>query len=241
MKLLIAGCSHTSGSEIDGSEDSIFNRQHSFGNLLAKKFGYDPINIASPGATNPTIARSIIEWFSTEYTAGDKVFVLAAWTESSRMEIPMSRITWYDQHNPCHDWFSASSRRYLRINSGYMGGTDDERELIPAYHRFMVNNETYLQITSANAVLQIQYFLKMHQVDYVMCNTMHMFTPNDYIQFYIDQIDNAKYMDMSDSFFWKYKNSGHENTKAKYWHHGEVPHQLYADELYSFIKHDNLL
>jgi hypothetical protein len=33
--LLIAGCSHTAGSEIDGSEDSKHNRKHSYGNQLA--------------------------------------------------------------------------------------------------------------------------------------------------------------------------------------------------------------
>ena len=62
--MLIAGCSHAAGSEIDGSEDSQFNRANSFGNVLAEQLGYKPINIAINGSTNSGIARSVIEWYN---------------------------------------------------------------------------------------------------------------------------------------------------------------------------------
>ena len=42
--MLIAGCSHTAGSEIDGTQDSVHNRQNSYGNLVAKNLGLVPIN-----------------------------------------------------------------------------------------------------------------------------------------------------------------------------------------------------
>ena len=44
--LLVAGCSHMAGSEIDGKEDSTFNRQHSFGALIAKHLGRKVIHVA---------------------------------------------------------------------------------------------------------------------------------------------------------------------------------------------------
>ena len=92
--MLIAGCSHTSGSEIDGSEDSPFNRSHSYGGVLAEKLGYKAINIAEPGSTNPTIARSILQWFDTEYKPEEmEVFVVVGWTEVTRMEVPTERIS----------------------------------------------------------------------------------------------------------------------------------------------------
>jgi hypothetical protein len=34
-------------------------------------------------------------------------------------------------------------------------------------------------------------------------------------------------------------NLGYVNPKAKYGHHSEAPHKLYADELYNFIKANN--
>ena len=37
-------------------------------------------------------------------------------------------------------------------------------------------------------------------------------------------------------FFWRYRDLGYNNPKARYWHHGEEPHKLFADELYQFIE-----
>jgi hypothetical protein len=108
----------------------------------------------------------------------------------------------------------------------------------------MANNTQYLEIVSANAVLQIQYFLKMHNVDYTMCNVMHMFTSDKHLDFYTSLIDTTKYMHMDDnelSFYTKYKTEGYTNPKAKYWHHNEVPHRLYADELFNFIGENKCL
>ena len=48
--LLVAGCSHMAGSEIDGNEDSTFNRQHSFGALVAKHLGRKVVHVAQVGA-----------------------------------------------------------------------------------------------------------------------------------------------------------------------------------------------
>ena len=67
--LLIAGCSHAAGSEIDGTEDSSYNRQYSFGNLLANKLGCRAINISSSASNNQCIARTILEWFSECYNS----------------------------------------------------------------------------------------------------------------------------------------------------------------------------
>lgn len=238
--MLIAGCSHAAGSEIDGTEDSKYNRDHSFGGLLARKLGYEPINIASNGGTNPTIARSVLEWFSSNYNKNEmEVVVLIAWTESSRIEIPVNRSCCYHMANPASDLQSSTDNFYLRINQGFMGGTPEEINIMPYYHKFIANHLEYLEILSVNYILQIQYFLKMHQINYIMCNTLHMFTQSNCLKFYIDQIDSSKYIDFNNNdnaFYWYYRNAGHENPKAKYWHHGEIPHKLYAEKLYTFIQ-----
>ena len=238
--MLIAGCSHTAGSEIDGNEDSEYNRLHSYGAVLAEKIGYQPVNIAEPGATNPTIARSIIQWFNTEYKPDEMdVFVVIGWTECIRMEVPTERISWYDRHCTNWDWFADTGRYYWRINMGWAGGDPEEKELIPRYHKFMAENERYLELVTINAVLQLQYFLKSMNVDYVMCNTMHLVSENTHTKFYIDCVDRTKYMDFMNNdraFYWYYRNLGYENPKAKYWHHSSIPHKLHAEELYNFIE-----
>jgi hypothetical protein len=168
-----------------------------------------------------------------------EVFVVVGWTESTRMEVPTHRVSCYDQHCNCWDYFALSGRNYWRINMGWPGIDPEEKELIPRYQRFMAENESYLEIVSANCVLQIQYFLKSLNVDYVMCNTMHVFTPNKHNDFYVSCMDKTKYMNIMDdneAFYLKYKSLGYKNPKAKFWHHDETPHKLFAEDLYNFIE-----
>lgn len=237
--MLIAGCSHSAGAEIDGTQDSFYNRQNSFGNLLADKMGYRPVNISSSAASNQTIARLILEWFRYNYNdQGMEVFVTIGWTESSRMELPSTMGTDYSTTNTTSDWLSKFDTRYFRINQGWAGGPGYEARVTPTYQRFIANNLTYLEILSCNLVLQLQYYFKSLGVDYVMSNTMNMFTRNSHTELYLDLIDKNKYMDFDnndEAFYWKYKNAGYSNAKAQYWHHNEEPHRLFAEKLYNFI------
>lgn len=239
---LIAGCSHSAGSEIDGNLDSGYNRDNSFGSLLANKMGYRPLNISINGATNTGIARSILMWFDQNYKPDEMdVYVIIGWTESSRLEIPAKhRPSDFHSGNPSIEWYDSSANSYLRINYGWEGSGSYEKEIIPKYHQFMAENETYLEYQAASNVLLVQYFLKSLNVPHVMCNTMHMFVPDDhFVSYLLKMIDGRYYYNFDkgqdESFYWKYKNLGYENSKAKYWHHSEEPHRLYAEELYKFI------
>lgn len=243
---LIAGCSHSAGSEIDGTEDSQSNRDRSFGSLLAKKLGYEPVNIALNGATNSGISRSILMWFAEHYNPDEMdVFVCVGWTESSRLEVPARlRPGYYNDGNASAAWYDSSANSFMRVNFGWEGGNDEERQMLPPYHRFMAENQDMLEIWSSKDILLIEYFLKSKNLPYVMCNTMHMFDLHrcfaSFTQYLINQIDDTRYYKplatQDESFYWKYKNLGHTNDKAKYWHHGEIPHIMYAEELYTFVK-----
>lgn len=239
---LIAGCSHIAGSEIDGKQDSKYNRENSFGSLLAARMGYRPLNIAINGATNTGIARSVLMWFNENYNPDTMdVYVIIGWTESSRMEIAATdRPSDFHSGNPAIEWYDSSANSYIRINYGWEGHTGYEKRTIPDYHKFMEKNEVYLEYQCASNVLMLQYFLKSMNVPYIMCNTMHMFTPNEhFISYLVSMIDSKYYYNFDkgqdEAFYWKYRNLGYENILAKYWHHNEEPHKLYAEELYKFI------
>jgi hypothetical protein len=237
--MLITGCSHAAGSEIDGTQDSDFNRSNSFGNLLARKMGYRPINIASLGSTNNCISRTTLEWFSKFYDPNEmEIFVLVAWTESSRIEVPTDRDCYYNMANKNAAWNSPTSTNYFRINLGYTGGNDEEKVLFPKYHKFMAENMKFLELAGLNLALQLQYFFKSLNVKYLMCNTMSMFENDRHTSFYFNLLDKNRYLEPSSSelsFYWYYKNLGYQNIKAKYWHHGEDPHRLYSEKLFKFI------
>ena len=243
--MLITGCSHAAGHEIDGNEDSKYNRQNSFPNLLAEKLGYRPINTATGGNTNPGIARTVIEWCSKHYNPDTmKLLVLAAWTEPTRMEIPWHRPSWYVTNNKFINWLSSEDTTYIRVNAGHTP-TDPEEKYTTQFHQeFIATNDLYLQILSANLVMQTQYYLKMQNIDYVMCNSSFMFSNDYHLDFYKKQIDQTRYLDMSvndNSFFLYYANQGYKNLKAKYFHHDEIPHNLYSEKLLEFIQNGNLI
>ena len=240
--MLIAGCSHAAGSEIDGTGDSDYNRHNSFGSKLAMRMGYRPLNIAVAGSTNSAIARSVLKWFEANYNPKKmKVFVVIAWTDSTRMEIP------YDEFVPMPDndhinWMDVSTHDFFKITLGWEGNPDkpSEKEQINYYHKFILDHEQYLAIQTLNYALQLQYFLNSKKVDYVMCNSMQVYTNHTkQLGYYLSLIDETKYYGIyntNQAFYWKYKNEGYTNPKATYWHHDEVPHDLFANELYNFIE-----
>lgn len=245
--LLIAGCSHAAGSEIDGTEDSEYNRHHCFGTLLANKLGYYPINLAIAGNSNSGIARSVLKWFEANYDPEEmEVFVSITWTDSTRFEAPVERPV--NLPEPlCANWVDITARSFYRITMGYEGSDaiPGEKEMTKRIHRFIAENERFMEILSMNYVLQMQYFLNSKNVKYVMSNSMPMYYGNhEHLGFYISMVDATKYYGLyntDEAFYLKYKNEGYVNPKARYWHHGEIPHELFADELYNFIKKNKCL
>lgn len=242
---LVTGCSHSAGSEIDGNDDSTYNRDNSFGSVFVKKLGYEPLNISLSGSANSGIARGIIRWFETEYDSDTMdVFVCIGWTESSRLEVPNRSD--YREGNSAVPWYDISANSFWRVNFGWEGGNNFEREVIPKYHQFMAENPLILENWAATNILMIQYLLKSLNIPYIMCNTMHMFQKGEHVTKYlVDAIDQSKYYNLlstqDEAFYWKYRHMGYINEKAKYWHHGLEPHKLFAEELYNFAKENKCL
>ena len=242
--MIIAGCSHTAGSEIDGELDSAMNRSLSYGNVLAKKLGYRPINLAIGGSTNGAIARSVLDWFQNHDITDKEVFVLIGWTESTRVDAPFQYPTWYDKVvGKFADWISPSMSNFLHINLSFKGYTEREKDIQEDYQSFIVKRTEFFELYSVNLVLQMQFFLKHLGVKYLMVNTMHMFSESNeqYLKSYFNIIDNKHYyhaFNNQESFYTKYKDSkynAYRNPKAMYGHHGAEPHRLYAEELYNYI------
>jgi hypothetical protein len=239
--LLIAGCSNAAGMEIDGSFDSVYNRQHSFGNLLASKMGRIPINAAMGSVSNPAIARTVLDWFTTQYNPETmEVFVLIAWTETIRIDYPSPFIVDYSTENTSADFYTKVTEQFMQINAGWPGIQEQEKEIIAYWQRFQAQQEVVCQTITVNMILQMQYFLKMMGCEYLMCNTLSVFNQKyEQLKFYYDLIDQSRYIDAFDdskNFYWFYRALGYTNPKAQYWHHGQVPHELYATQLFNFIK-----
>ena len=211
--MLVAGCSHAAGSEIDGTEDSEYNRVHSFGSRLAIKLGYHPINIALAGSANSGIARSVLKWFEANYDSTSmEVAVVVAWTESCRMEVPADPYVDYSRGCKNVNWCDASAKDFYRINFGWNGKGSREEGIIKDMHRYMADYPALQEIRTATNVLMLQYFFGMHNIKYIMCSAMQTFTmPDKHLAYYLSMIDKTKYMNLEhqgEAFYWKYRKIG---------------------------------
>jgi hypothetical protein len=241
--LLIAGCSHAAGAEMNGAQDSVYNRCNSFGNILARKLDRIPINIAQHGLSNQGIARVVMNWFHYQYNPEiQDIAVLVAWTESLRTELPRRdqsidnlKITCRSSH-----WLDETGEHYYKFNFGETGDSVEAKYFIEGAQRFIATNETFMEINSLYFILLLQQFFKANNVNYMMCNTLHMFSSYvKQIENLLPLIDQTKYLNMmhdGEAFYIKYKNLGYENPKAQYWHHNEEPHRAYAEDLYKFVE-----
>lgn len=242
---MIAGGSDAAGHEIDGNQDSKYNRSKCFGARLTDKnrvfSGYKFENIAIGSSPNSFTFRNTLLWFKERYDPSKMdVFVLLAWADCARMEAPFT--IWdtdYFGMNPAADWYSDINSKYLILNAGWEPLHEEERKVREPYLNFMVHNDEYLEIQSMHYVLSMQWYLKNLNIPYLFVNTLHMFSPNnEFLDPYHDLVDETRYINYKDndlSFYTKYKNLGYENPKATYFHHGEDAHLAYSHELEEHI------
>lgn len=249
--LLIVGGSDLAGCEMDGSMDSKWNRHNSFAAKLAHNKrvldGYEIVNAATSGQGNSAIVRTTLMWFRDHYDPETMdVFVVCGWTEPSRMDAPYKtgQIPYHEMY-PGADYTPRENFDYLVINAGWTHGHEDQRVLSDSYVEFLLLNPEFLELMSMNYVLQLQWFFKAHGVPYVMMNTLHMFSHDNYfLEAYYPMLDEARYFNYRDntkSFYTKYQLEGYVNEKAEWYHHGEEPHQLYSVLLEEHIIANNLL
>ena len=248
--MVIAGCSHAAGAEIDGTLSSTDNRQASFGNVLAGMIDHEPINIARNGASNSAIHRSVLNWFTLnkELTSNksNNIFVLVNWAESCRIEAPVPHAVGYDQ-DTCADWADPSYVDALQVNAS----TDiksvafHEQEPFRVSQEFMIQSEIFMEMLLAKDALSLQYFFQSKNIRYLMTNSGLAFH-NDHmkhIHSYLTKIDAIryyKYRDNNFGFYEKYKQEKMTNPNAQYGHHGADAHLARATDLSNYIKQKNI-
>lgn len=244
-QLAIFGCSHAAGFEIHGGMDSKENRESSFGNILANRMGRVPVNAAVGGSCSAAIARTLLSWVTTELNPADDTYILVCWTEGARLEYPHDRGFDYKTNNLYADYWLPENDMFIQINMGLDPEVDyggDEKDLITYWQKHNAEFNYSSQIELVNLIIQAQLLLKSKGIPYTMCNTMYALDPyNKFLQLYYGFIDTSTYIDFNfpdRNFYHYYKDNGYLNKKAKYWHHGREPHELYAEKLYGFISNN---
>jgi len=242
MKTLVAvGCSHTAGAEIDGNTTSFYNRQNCFAAQLAKKLGYNYINVSVNGASNQFIHRKVIEYITNYMENPKEVFFLIGWTSSERMELRYSENNDFEYLN----FADLEDRKYFPFTSGThkkiilddkMKKLNKFTDILFDYH--LKENER------ATLAYSTQQTLKSLEIPYFMFNSCNGIERTEYTGAIIDKLDRTNYYepDNGDYAYFPYCKFvlKHENF-APYWHHFKPAHDDYTNVLYSILKERNII
>lgn len=233
--ILINGCSHSAGSEIEGSAigESHYNRKNCFGAQVAKKLNASYTNLAGPGSGNDYICRSTLFWCLQNKEKIKNTLFLIHWTSPWRMDYFVNKhieeddLFWQDEiydknvgHiNPQHSWPNFYK---------------EDRKIIKKVQHFFLN-DTHWQIQKYLNIIYLQTILKGFNAKYIFKNA-HIALPRaGRYKSYYEQIDSKYFIglfDENNSFFEHCLNAGYDIDGQMYWHHKLPAHTYWANKLY---------
>ena len=258
------GCSHTAGSEIDGLGDSDYNRQHSYGAFLAKKFDYDHMNFAICGGSNQRIFVLTTQVLKEILVGGcnlvpylrehHKYFFLIGWTSLNRFDLRYSNDEIYEQGGDAGDKLDGKIiPACLGMNPNIINDKDLRRTI--KYIPYIADNVVMADCL-ASYIFTLQTMLETNNIDYYMFNAIENHYQTDYFSrnrydrhaeptwrpgntFIYDNINETKYYhpkSYTENYYrWCTDVKGHKNVTNKYWHLGEQAHIDWADYIYPEI------
>lgn len=233
-RILINGCSHSAGSEIEGSGigESHYNRENCFGAQIAKMCNVNNINLSLPGGSNDYIYRTTLLWcINNPHLVNDTLFLIH-WTGPNRTEFFVDE-TIYDGF-----WQDETyDKKVGHVHPGYVwpGFTKkDQRRLIKASN-IMFQYDTHWQINRYMNIIGLQTILKNYNARFIFRNAFECCN-NDDNRFsdYYNLIDKETFIgidDKGESFFEHCLNSGFSIEKQLLWHHGLDAHTYWANKI----------
>ena len=205
--LISFGCSHTAGSEIDGLGDSDYNRQHSYGAYLAKKFDYDHMNFAICGGSNQRIFVLTTQVLKEILVGGcnlvpylrehHKYFFLIGWTSLNRTDLrynndqrllskkeiklqKMNRAA-EEIYEQCGDAGDKLDNKVVPACVGMNPSIINDRDLRRTieYIPYITNNVVMADCL-ASYIFALQTMLETNNIDYYMFNSIENHFQTDY-------------------------------------------------------------
>lgn len=238
--LVTIGCSHSAGSMIDGRNGtSWYNKQHSFGGLLAKKFGMNHYSLGVPGGSNQYIYRSTIRFINNYMHELDDYIFLLGWTSTLRMELRYPEKSPHI-HNIVGDFLDL---KYVPFTPG----TDTNlwhTEELRAMSRLtpLIFYENQLETDWAVYAYTLQEIFKKNKLKYYMFNTCHDLPINNDNREIVQSLDTKFYYnptDFSSSMLNWALNLGFEKTSC--WHLKADGHEAWAEHLENLMSEQRLL
>ena len=246
------GCSWTEGQGVDGELIHInreelrkYRNEHSWVNLLSNKLGLSHINNGLSGLSNQKIFNKIISDIQKgNIKSGD--FVTIMWTSSLRDNVSFL---------PNNEWVSWSVKELIETPERFINSydTDDTTydSFIQDYKKFFITdvfNLNYYNIVNQNYIIFIQRMFDYYGIKYLMLDGFDMMVNNP-------SKDDDKTHLINKKNYWGFgkKTSReliNESNLENRWeaikppevapHPNKNGYQIISDELYKFIKQNNL-
>ncbi len=245
--MLVNGCSHTAGSEIEYNNQSMCYEK-AWGKWLCNMTGQDYINISRPGAGNEYIRRTTQDWiienvFLNKLYTKEDLEVIVMWSGFDRQEVFFQDSNIMDNVNPSSDTKLHKSKMNLEIKR--------LKEVIIYFHDYLYSN--LKNLTTINNLL---YFLNTHNIKYTFLNGLNTFITLDELN------ENYQKHVLYQSYYnslWifnemnKNKHLGFFNKEDTFFHHlndytyfewsefshkghfGEDAHKYWAKKVYDFM------
>ena len=234
--ILICGCSHSAGSEIEGSGigEGNYNRNHSFGAQLARRLGVDYTNIALPGASNDYINRATTMWILENIPLAKKTLFLIHWTGSTRSEI------FVDKMNTGSYWDFVpyvSDKNVEHIHADHIAPIfpKEKQKSLTQLSRYLFDNEEHWEINRYLNIINLQTILELYEFPFIFRNAFQACATGIRYIDYFDKINTSRFAGFNDpkqSFFEHCLDAGFSIEGQQFWHHRIGAHEYWANHLY---------
>lgn len=237
MKYLVAfGCSHTNGSMLDGRNSaSEYNVRKGFPGMLAKRHGYELINISKPGGSNQHIFRTVLDFINNHMDNQNEYLFLINWTGANRIELR------YPEKNDLHKYVHYGDHLDFKSVPFTVGIKPSIYTYKPIVHLIKyipyLFNDDMMFDKWATYAYSLQCILKKNNIRYLMSNTCEGLKSTEYNANIINKLDTLHYPNITrdkDSMVVWLLDQGIKKTPC--WHFREYGHQVRADRLETYLK-----
>lgn len=235
--VLINGCSHSAGSEIEGSGigEGDYNRAQCFGAQLARRLDCEYTNLSLPGGSNDYIARTTLYWILENQELAKQTLFLIHWTGSTRSEMfyegSVDKIYW--------NWIDHSfDKRVGHVHFDHHANIFPKQMAsnLQAIGKSLFINETHWEINKYNNIIQTQTLLKSFNLPYIFGNAFQSCAQGDRYNRYLNLIDQEKFKNPASddhSFFEHCLANGFSIEGQRFWHHKIDAHTYWAERLFN--------
>lgn len=252
MILLVNGCSHTSGAEIQGPRTP-HCYDKAWPKHLAELLGWDIVNLSRSGGSSERVLRTTVNWLGANYTKNlsGKVFFIALWPGITRKEIRCKEFVFRESKtNP--NIYKADDN-WMTLVLGNVKSYADAvkkgwfpKELFD-YYRYWINIVTDEELHERQYmnILSLQGVIKSLDIPYLFQNSTTALNASHEYERLIPLIDKSKFFgwkDYNKSYDTLLKYQGFSYPKWSKGHFDEDAHIWYAKYMYQMIKskHPNL-